>query len=336
DKRVCILTRSAFLGQQRYGVINWSGDIGGTWDAYKRQIVAGLNFTITGLPYWTTDIGGFFRPGRSQYTDEKYHELLTRWHQWGAFNPIFRVHGYQSETEPWKYGEHVEDNMRKMLNLRYRLLPYIYSEAWKVSNGSTMMRPLVMDFRNDESAVEQAYEYMFGNAFLVAPITEPGVTSWDVYLPEAPAWYNFWTGGHFNGGQTIQTNAPLDIMPLFVKAGSIVPMGSMVQYSDEKPDDELEIRIYKGANGSFVLYEDESDNYNYENGMFATIEFNWDDENKTLTISDQNGAFPGMIEERKFNIVLVGEEIGTGISRYRKYAKTVNYQGKKVIVQLKN
>src|ERR1035437_296497 len=175
DKRVCILTRSAFLGQQRYGVINWSGDIGGTWDTYKRQIVAGLNYTITGMPYWTTDIGGFFRPGKSQYTDEKYHELLTRWYQWGTFNPIFRVHGYQSETEPWKYGQTVEDNMRKMLNLRYRLLPYIYSEAWQVTkNGSTMMRPLVMDFREDAKAIDQPYEYMFGKSILVAPITEAG------------------------------------------------------------------------------------------------------------------------------------------------------------------
>lgn len=334
DKRVCILTRSAFSGQQRYGVINWSGDVGGTWDAYKRQIVAGLNFTITGLPYWTTDIGGFFRPGWSQYTDEKYHELLTRWHQWGAFNPIFRVHGYQSETEPWKYGETVEDNMRKMLNLRYRLLPYIYSEAWKVSNGSTMMRPLVMDFREDENAVGQAYEYMFGNAFLVAPITEQGVTNWDVYLPEAPAWYNFWTGERYKGGQTINTNAPLDIIPAYVRAGSIVPMGEIVEFSDEKPADELEIRIYRGEDGNFTLYEDESDNYNYEEGMFATIDFAWDEEKETLTISEQIGAYPGMIKERKFNIVVVGEGFGAGVNEVEQYAKTVDYKGVRLTVSL--
>ncbi|HOO85695.1 MAG TPA: glycoside hydrolase family 31 protein, partial [Prolixibacteraceae bacterium] len=161
EKRVCILTRSAFSGQQRYGVINWSGDIGGDWDTYRRQIVAGLNFTISGLPYWTTDIGGFFRPGHSQYTDENFHELLLRWYQWSVFNPIFRMHGYMSETEPWKYGQKVEDNMRKMLNLRYQLLPYIYSEAWQISQGSTIMRPLVMDFANDAEAVKQAYEFMF-------------------------------------------------------------------------------------------------------------------------------------------------------------------------------
>ena len=191
-KRVCILTRSAFSGQQRYGIINWSGDIGGNWDTFRKQIVAGLNFTITGLPYWTTDIGGFFRPGRSQYTDEKFHELLTRWYQWGTFNPIFRMHAYQTETEPWKYGPTVEDNMRKMMNLRYRLLPYIYSEAWQVTkNGSTMMRSLVMDFNGDTSAVKQPYEYMFGKAILVAPIIEAGSVQREVYLPKSNDWYDW-------------------------------------------------------------------------------------------------------------------------------------------------
>ena len=181
-----------FPGQQKYGIINWSGDIGGTWDSYKRQIVAGLNYSITGLPYWTTDIGGFFRPGKSQYTDEEYQELLTRWFQWGTFNPIFRIHGYQTETEPWKYGQQVEDNMRKMLNLRYRLLPYIYSEAWQVTkNGSTMMRPLVMDFNKDTVALNQSFEYMFGKSLLVAPVTEQDVTAWDVYLPKSAALVRF-------------------------------------------------------------------------------------------------------------------------------------------------
>ena len=243
DKRVCILTRSAFPGQHRYGIINWSGDIGGTWDAYKRQIVAGLNYTITGLPYWTTDIGGFFRSGKSQYTDEKYHELLIRWYQWGAFNPIFRIHGYQSETEPWNYGQEVENNMRKMLNLRYRLLPYIYSEAYKVTkNGSTMMRPLVMDFIEDTTAIKQPYQYMFGKAFLVAPVTEPDVKEWKIYLPKEAEWYDFWTGEKYTGGQTVNKETPIDIIPLFVKAGSIVPFGPEVQFATEKKWDNLEIQ----------------------------------------------------------------------------------------------
>jgi alpha-D-xyloside xylohydrolase len=335
EKRVCILTRSAFLGQHKYGTINWSGDIGGTWDSYKRQIVAGLNYNITGMPYWTTDIGGFFRSGKSQYTDEKYQELLTRWFQWGAFNPIFRIHGYQTETEPWKYGLPVEDNMRKMLNLRYRLLPYIYSEAWQITkNGSTMMRPMVMDFQDDTAAVNQPYEYMFGKVFLVAPITEPGLNEWNVHLPKSSAWYNFWTGERYDGGQTIKTAAPLDQIPLFVKSGSIIPMGKYIQYAGQKSADTLEIRIYQGADARFILYEDENDSYNYEKGVYSTITFTWVDTQKTLTINDRKGSFPGMLAERKFNIVSVLENKATGTDNVEKFDKEVIYTGKKVVVKL--
>jgi len=327
DKRVCILTRSAFLGQQKYGIINWSGDIGGTWDTYKRQIIAGLNFTITGFPYWTTDIGGFFRPGKSQYTDEKYQDLLTRWYQWGAMSPIFRMHGYQTETEPWKYGEKVEDNMRKMLNLRYRLLPYIYSEAWQVTkNGSTIMRPLVMDFNGDTIAVNCQYQYMFGKAFLVAPITEPNVSAWDVYLPKSAGWFEFWTGKHFNGGQTIKADAPLDKIPLFVKAGSIIPMGKIIQYADEKTADTLEIRVYKGADAKFELYEDEGDNYNYEKGKYTIISFMWDEKRQSITISDRQGNYTGNLKKRIFNIVLVNENKGYG-TNISLIEKKVSYVG---------
>ena len=334
EKRVCILTRSAFLGQQKYGIINWSGDIGGTWDAYKRQIVAGLNYTITGLPYWTTDIGGFFRPGKSQYTDEKYQELLIRWFQWGALNPIFRVHGYQSETEPWKYGQQVEDNMLKMLNLRYRLLPYIYSEAWQITkNGSTMMRPLVMDFSEDTSALNQQFEFMFGKAFLVAPVTEPNVHEWNVYLPESIAWYDFWTGKRLDGGRTITTDAPLNKIPLFVKAGSIIPMGKFIQYAGQKSTDTLEIRIYQGANGRFDFYEDQGDNDNYEKGIYSLINFNWDDAKKALTIEARKGKYPGMLKERTFNVLLVSENRGTGIDISSMIDKKIKYAGMKTVVK---
>ncbi len=334
DKRVCILTRSAFPGQHRYGIINWSGDIGGTWDAYKRQIVAGLNYTITGLPYWTTDIGGFFRSGESQYTDEKYHELLIRWYQWGAFNPIFRIHGYQSETEPWNYGQEVENNMRKMLDLRYRLLPYIYSEAFKVTkNGSTMMRPLVMDFIEDPTAIEQPYQYMFGKAFLVAPVTEPDAEEWNVYLPKGAEWYDFWTGEKQTGGQTVKKETPIDIIPLFVKAGSIIPFGPEVQFATEKKWDNLEIRVYEGANGEFTLYEDENDNYNYEKGAYSTIAFSWNDSKKTLTINDRQGSFAGMMAERKFSIVRVAGNKGTGMEVVEKFDKEITYEGKKITIK---
>jgi alpha-D-xyloside xylohydrolase len=333
DKRVCILTRSAFAGQQRYGTINWSGDIGGNWDTYKRQIVAGLNYTITGMPYWTTDIGGFFRPGASQYTDEKYQELLTRWFQWGTFNPIFRIHGFQTETEPWKYGQIVENNMRKMLDLRYRLLPYIYSEAWQISkNGSTMMRPLVMDFKDDKKALNQQYEFMFGKSFLVAPITEPDINDWSVYLPEKTQWFDFWTGKRFDGGQTIKTSAPLSTIPLFVKAGSIVPLGKFIQYSGQKLADTLEIRIYKGSSGTFELYEDEGDNYNYEKGLYSTIPFEWNEQKQILTISNRQGEFNGVLRERIFRIAWVSESHGNGTGISAKY-KEIKYKGKKIEIK---
>lgn len=321
NKRVAILTRSAFAGQQRYGTINWSGDIGWNWDAFKRQLVAGLNFSLTGMPYWTTDIGGFFRPGASQYTDPKYHDILNRWFQWGAFTPIFRMHGYQSETEPWKYGPTMEENMRKMLNLRYRLMPYIYSEGWQVSkNNSTMMRPLVMDFANDTVAIKQPHQYMFGHSFMVAPILTADVKKWDVYLPKGAIWYNFWSGERFAGGKTVTTDAPTDQIPLYVKAGSIIPIGEIMQYTGEKKSDTLEIRLYKGANGSFTLYEDEGDNYRYEQGRYTTIVFKWNENSRKLTVSAPNGDYTGQLKKRLFNVVMVGE----------KRTKQISYTGKSV------
>lgn len=333
QKRVTTLTRSAFPGQQRYGTINWSGDIGGTWDTYRRQIVAGLNFSLTGMPYWTTDIGGFFRPGKSQYTDEKYHDLLARWFQWGAFNTIFRIHGYQSETEPWKYGEKVEENMRKMLNLRYRLMPYIYSEAWQISkNGSTMMRPLVMDFKNDEKAIQQPYEYMFGKSFLVAPITEANQTQASVYLPIGNDWFNFWTGERFKGGQTQTVASPSDKIPVFVKAGAIIPMGKIMQSTAQKLQDTIEVRVYKGADASFDLYEDEGDNYSYEKGNYTVIPFTWEDKKQSLTIGKLQGSYPNSLKKRVFNVVFVSEAAGAGIEE-SSLRKEVIYQSKNIIVK---
>lgn len=304
DKRVTILTRSAFPGQQRYGTICWSGDIGWNWDAYKRQIVAGLNFSITGMPYWTNDIGGFFRPGKEQYSDKGYHDILTRWFQWGAFNPVFRSHGYQTETEPWKYGETVETNMRSIMNLRYRLLPYIYAEAWQVSqHGSTMMRPMLMDFSDDTLAIRQPFQFMFGKSILVAPVTEPGVAQWNVYLPKSAGWYNFHTGERYSGGQTILADAPQHIIPVFVKAGSIIPMGDVLQFSHEKSGDTLELRIYEGADAAFDLYEDEGDGYDYENGKYRIIPIRWNNKKKLLTINASQGSFPGCLKKRVFKII---------------------------------
>ena len=332
DKRVTILTRSAFPGEQRYGTINWSGDIGGTWDSFKRQIVAGLNYSLSGMPYWTTDIGGFFRPGRGQYTDEKYHDLLLRWFQWGAFNPIFRVHGYQSETEPWKYGPKVEQAMRETMELRYRLMPYIYSAAWQIhSSGSTIMRPLVMDFADDTMAVKQRYEYLFGKNFLITPVTEAGLTKCNVYLPKAAAWYDYWTGERYTGGKTIVADAPVDKSPLFVKAGAIIPLAKPMQYTGEKPLDTLEIRVYPGANGSFELYEDQGDGYQYEKGRYTVIPFAWNDKAKILTIAAKQGRFEGSLNKRMFNIVLVKPGTGNGLPE-AKTSRTVVYSGKSLII----
>jgi len=327
EKRVAILTRSAFLGQQRYATINWSGDIGWDWDAYKRQIVAGLNYNLTGMPYWTTDIGGFFRPGSGQYTDEKYHEILTRWFQWGVFNPIFRIHGYQTETEPWKYGEKVESNMRFMLNLRYRLLPYIYSEAWQITkNNSTLMRPLIMDFNDDAIAVSTAYEYMFGKTLLIAPVTAPNVTNWNVYLPKQNAWFDFWTGKRFEGGQTISTPAPLDKIPVFVKEGSILPLGNIIQDTHSKQD-VLELRIYTGKDAAFTLYNDEGDNYNYEKGEHSEIPIVWNEKNQTLTLGKSIGSYQNQTELYTMNIVWISGNQNDNI------AETIQYTGKKTLVK---
>jgi alpha-D-xyloside xylohydrolase len=282
------------------------------------------------MPYWTTDIGGFFRPGRTQYTDPKYHDILTRWFQFGTFNTIFRMHGYQTETEPWKYGDTVMNDMRSMMNLRYRLMPYIYSEGWQISKGgSTMFRPLVMDFKNDATAIGQAYQYMFGKSFLVAPITEPSVTEWNVYLPKSTAWYDFWTGKRFTGGQTIKTAAPQDRIPLFVKAGSIVPMGKFLQYTSEKPMDTLEVRVYTGADGQFALYSDEGNNYNYEKGKYTIIPFKWNEQQQTLTVDKQQGSYAGALKKYVLNIVWVNESNGNGKEISPK-AKMVVYTGEKI------
>lgn len=334
-KRVCILTRSAFSGQQRYGVINWSGDVGWDWGTYQRQVVAGLNFMASGLPYWTTDIGGFFRPGGSQYTDPNYHDLLTRWFQWGVFNPIFRVHGYQSETEPWKYGETVENNLRKMLQLRYRLLPYIYSEAWSITReGGTLMRPFVMDFSQDQKALEQAYEFMFGPSILVAPVVEPNVSRWPVYLPAGHDWYDFHTGLTSQGGTTVMTNAPQDVIPLYIKAGSILPMGPVVQHTGEDTGGALEIHVYEGADASFTLYEDEGEAYAYEQGAYSTIPLTWNQAKRRLTIGERRGSYPGIPATRQLTIVLhTGKTVGVRHD-VMTLERPVTYTGQAVTIPL--
>lgn len=486
DKRVFILTRSAYAGQQRNAAASWSGDIGSDWETFKNQIPAGLNFVACGIPYWTTDIGGF----RGRPTDDPdYRELFVRWFQYGAFCPIFRVHGSRGEKSLWSYGPEAESVLIKYDQLRYRLLPYIYSVAHRVTaDNYTMMRPLVMDFRADKKALPIADQFMFGPAFMVAPVTEPragaktvvpagnladvtgqvgglsgtyfqgenfespklkrrdpflafkwntksqnlaavgedfqtdpipgmamtnfsarwegflvtkdagdyqlslkaddGMRLWvdgklliekwtpgaaiektlstklpansqvpikieyfqdksgasielrwqppvnadglgftrKVYLP-AGIWHDFWTGKSIEGGQTVAAAAPLDTMPLYIKAGSIIPLGPVMQYSTERPADPIELRVYRGADGEFTFYEDENDSYDYEKGIFATIPMRWDEKDQTLTIGARQGKFPGMLTTRRFRIAFVNEKHGTGLAETADLDAEVIYDG---------
>ena len=490
SKRVCILTRSAFAGQQKYAAATWSGDITASWEVFQKQISAGLNFCLAGIPYWTTDIGAFFikknYPNGCQ--DPNYQELFVRWFQYGTFCPLFRTHGTDTPREPWHFGapgSPVFDTLVKFNQLRHRLLPYIYSLAWQVTRGYTLMRGLVMDFQNDPKVRQIEDQFMFGPALLVSPVTRPGATqsapevipaenlldkngkpggldgnyfagknfetpkfsrkdpvihfnwgqemppagisplefsvrwegflltrdageyafsttaydgvkmwlddqlviddwknkpegsltdkiqleanqkyklkihfsenttsvhlkiSWippqkktkrqmqpssrELYLPKS-TWYDFWTGQTFAGKQQITVTAPLETMPLFVRAGSILPLGPLVQYATEKPADPIELRIYPGADGEFTLYEDENDNYNYEQGQYALIQFKWENASQTLTIGECQGNFPGMLQERTFEITRVGKNRSVSLEATPHPEKVVKYSGKTVKV----
>ncbi len=336
QKRVFILSRSAYAGSQRLGVTAWSGDVLSDWITFQRQIPAGLNYAISGMPYWTTDIGGFISGGN--LADPNFRELFVRWFQFGAFSPIFRVHGTRTpdENELWSYGPDAGKILVDYDTLRYRLLPYIYSEAWQVtSNHATLMRPLVMDWRDDVNAQNTADEYLFGPALLVSPVTTQGATSRSVYLPQT-LWYDFWTGERIDASQRglrMTADAPLAKLPLFVRAGSIVPFGPAMEWATEKPADPIELRIYPGADGDFTLYEDENDNYNYTKGAHATIALHWNDTAKTLTIGAREGSFAGMLATRTFKVVLVNKEHGTGIAETAEPNATVAYTGAQLTVK---
>jgi alpha-D-xyloside xylohydrolase len=327
QKRVFILSRSAFAGAQRNAVTAWSGDVESNWLSFARQIPAGLNFELSGIPYWTTDIGGFIIDNPD---DPSYRELFVRWFEYGTFCLIFRLHGTRTTNtnELWSYGTEAQAILTSYDRLRYRLLPYIYSMAWKTTNeGYTPMRALAMDFRTDTRALNVGDEFMFGPAILVSPVTEPGASSRRVYLPKAK-WYDFWTGRKIEGGRTIDAAAPLDRMPLYVRAGSIVPLGPDVEWATEKPADPIELRVYTGADGSFTLYEDENDNYDYEKGARAVISIHWNDASRKLTIDERHGEFPGMLERRTFQVVFVSDAHGAGIAPSTPTDQIIEYTGK--------
>ncbi|WP_195354138.1 glycoside hydrolase family 31 protein [Bacteroides ovatus] len=366
DKRVFILTRSGFLGQQRYGANVWSGDAASTWESFRNQIPAGLNFSLCGMPHWNSDIGGFFAGHYNKsWNDDSasknplYQELYVRWLQFGTFNPMMRSHGTDVYREIYKFGkkgEPVYDAIEKMIGLRYSLLPYIYSTSWEVSNRqSSFMRALMMDFVDDRKVWDINDEYMFGKSILVAPIAHAQYTpeavvkvseeegwnrdgvkktktdvavdfmetkSTNIYLPAGTLWYDFWTNEKHEGGKEITKETTLDVIPLYVKAGSIIPVGPQVQYATEKPWDHLELKVYVGENGNFILYEDEFDNYNYEKGVYTEIPISWNNASRKLTIGARKGAYEGMLKNRKFTVTL---QDGT--------QKNVDYNGKAISVK---
>jgi alpha-glucosidase/alpha-D-xyloside xylohydrolase len=296
SRRVLSLARAAYLGAQRNGTVFWSSDIYSTWDMLKRSIPAGLNFTASGMPYWDTDIAGFFSPSlpasyRPQHTPLvdpsdvlgtvgnylDYPELFVRWFQWGTFQPVMRAHGERNHNEVWSYGKQAEPILEKYLRLRYQLLPYSYSLAYgSYQTGAPFMRALFMDFPGDPNVADIPDEYMFGPAFLVAPVTEQGATHRKVYLPAGCDWYNYWTNERIKGGQTITADAPIDTLPLFVRAGSIVPLGSAILSTTEQQA-IASVRVYPGANASFTLYFDDGKSYSYEKGVSSITRLSWND-----------------------------------------------------------
>tara|TARA_B100000586_G_scaffold183143_1_gene134305 strand:- start:1258 stop:3648 length:2391 start_codon:yes stop_codon:yes gene_type:complete len=341
DKRVFILTRSAFAGQQRYAANTWSGDTEASWKTLKDQISSGLNFSLTGIPYWNSDIGGFFIwEFKDKLDDPEYRELYARWLQFATFTPMMRSHGADAPREIYQFGkkgEPVYDALEKYINLRYSLLPYIYSEAWQITNQqSSLMRALVMDFPNDEKVLDLNDQYMFGHSFLVAPVLKSMYTEdkkenfqqdgyRQVYLPKGTEWFDYWTGERFSGGQTIDKKAPIDILPLYVKAGSIVPVGPKVDYAEQKDWSNLKINIYPGADAEFTLYEDENDNYNYEKGAYSEIKFVWDNNKQQLTIEKRQGKFEGMLKDRSFQLHIETAET-------TKTTKKITYKGDKMVI----
>jgi len=359
DKRVLILTRSVFAGQQRYGSNTWSGDVQSNWNSLRNQVTAGLNFALTGNPNFNSDLGGFFANSYNERSQDGsatqnplYQELYVRWMQYGVFCPMMRSHGTEVPRELYYYGEAgqpVYDALLGAVKMRYSLLPYIYSLAHDVNaNNGTYQRALMMDFRNDHNVWNIGNEFMFGRSLLVAPVLEAKYTperaqsksragigdvdfmetkTTKVYLPAGTVWYDFETMKQYEGGQEIERDINIKSVPLYVKAGSILPIGPDVQYSTEKPWDDLEILVYAGADGTFTLYEDEFDNYNYEKGAYSTIDFSFNGKSRQLTIGARQGSYDGMIQSRKFRVVLIKDG-------KRSEPKTVQYSGRKVKVSL--
>ena len=341
NQRVFLLTRSAFAGSQRYAVSVWSGDIGSTWTDMKNQISAGINYSMSGLPYWTMDIGGFVVPEKFEKPDskglEEWRELMTRWSQFGAFTPLFRIHGQFPYREIFNTAPEYHPAYKSFLyydKLRYRLLPYIYSFAGAAyHNNYTIMRGLAMDFPNDSSVLNIADEYMFGKSLLVNPVYQYKQTNRKVYLPKCAGWYDLYSGKFYNAAQKIDADAPYEKMPVFVKAGSIIPFGPDLQYSSEKNADTVLLNIYTGANASFNLYEDEGINYNYEEGKYSVIPIQYNEDSKKLTIEKRKGKFEKMLNQRIFLINVISKDKPKNLV-FSNYDKLIKYEGDKITMHL--
>lgn len=343
NNRVFILTRSAFAGSQCYAAATWSGDISSTWGDMKTQISAGVNFSMSGIPYWTMDIGGFAVEGKFEKPVEQdleeWRELMTRWYQFGAFVPLFRSHGQYPYREMFNIAPENHPAYQTMLyydKLRYRLLPYIYSIAGAVyHNNGTLMRGLVMDFPNDTLTSNLNDQYMFGPSLLVNPVYQYKQRTRQVYLPKGVGWYDIYKGQYFDGGKEINANAPYERMPVFVKEGSIIPFGPELQYTSEKPADTISLFVYTGRNSSFDLYEDEGTNYNYEKGSFSTMKMVYDEQTKSLTLQNRRGQFPGMLQRRVFNIVWVTKNKMKALDFNQPWDEQIVYEGKQKTIKMK-
>ncbi len=353
NQRVFLLTRSGFAGEQRYSTATWSGDIATRWEDMRAQMTAGLNYSMAGLPFWGMDQGGFCvenryvaaqqefdKTGKENADLKEWRELQARWNQFGCFVPLYRAHGQWPLREVWNIAPADHPAYKTIVaydKLRYRLMPYLYSMAGMVHlKDYTMMRGLVMDFNGDEKVLDIKDQWMFGSALMACPVGEYQKYSREVYLPKQKGWYDFYTGAYHAGGQTIVADAPYDKIPVFIPEGAILPIGPEMQWSDEKKPELIDLYVYAGKDGSYTLYEDEGTNYNYEKGKYAVIDFKYDDARKQVTIGARKGSFDGMLQKRRFNIILVDQKKQQGVNLAKSpKGKVVKYAGQAMTVKLK-
>ena len=351
EPRVFLLTRSGFAGEQRYSTATWSGDIGTRWEDMRAQMTAGLNYSMSGIPFWGMDQGGFCVENRYVAAQQEFdktgvensdlkewRELQTRWNQFGCFIPLFRAHGQWPLREVWNIAPENHPAYQTIVwydKLRYRLMPYLYSMAgWAHFKDYTLMRGLVMDFNGDENVLDIPDQWMFGPALMACPVGYYKARNRSVYFPKQCGWYDFYTGDYIEGGQRLVVDAPYEKIPVFVREGSIIPFGPAMQYSDEKPAELINLYVYAGADATFQLYEDEGTNYNYEKGKYATIDIRYEEATKTVTFGKRMGSFNGMLKNRRFNIVLIGKDAAKALNLDNPEGKMVNYSGKEVRVVL--